>query len=81
MFGAKPTFGSGTTAGFGGGGGFGTPTPTSSFGATQQTTSFGQAAPAFGQAAPAATGGLFGKDFWKVIASTGYSFWDRFPTV
>ena len=69
MFGAKPTFGSGTTAGFGGGGGFGTPTPTSSFGATQQTTSFGQAAPAFGQAAPAATGGLFGKDFWNVIAS------------
>ena len=62
MFGAKPTFGSGTTAGFGGGGGFGTPTPTSNFGATQQTTSFGQAAPAFGQAAPAAAGGLFGKD-------------------
>ena len=67
MFGAKPTFGSGTTAGFGGGGGFGTPTPTSSFGATQQTTSFGQAAPAFGQAAPAATGGLFGKDLFEKL--------------
>ena len=24
---------------------------------------------AFGQTAPAASGGLFGKDFWKVIAS------------
>ena len=63
MFGAKPTFGGAPTAGFGGGGGFGTPTPTSSFGATQQTTSFGQAAPAFGQAAKAANGSLFGKNF------------------
>ena len=66
MFGAKPTFGSGTTGGFGGGGGFGNPTPTSSFGATNQTTTFGQTAPAFGQPAPAATGGLFGKTLLKV---------------
>ena len=66
MFGAKPTFGSGTTGGFGGGGGFGNPTPTSSFGATNQTTTFGQTAPAFGQPAPAATGGLFGKNVLKI---------------
>ena len=70
MFGAKPTFGSGTTGGFGGGGGFGNPTPTSSFGATNQTTTFGQTAPAFGQPAPAATGGLFGKTLLKVCEQT-----------
>ena len=55
MFGAKPTFGGGST-GFGG---FGNNAQTSTFGATSSTNTFGTGTSAFGQPA-ASTGGLFG---------------------